>query len=140
MSTRASNRRTGASTGPGTGPTRRDVTIMGLALAAGAVARPAWAQQGSRPAVPPLIPRATMFGNSDKTSVQLSKDGRFLSWRAPVNGVLNVHVAPVGDLAAARPVTSATRRPVYGHFWAYDNRTIVYVDESEAMRTSASSR
>lgn len=95
MSTPDTSRRTGL--------TRREATIMGLALAAGAVARPAWAQQASLPAVPPLIPRATMFGNPDKSSVQLSKDGRFLSWRAPVNGVLNVHVAPVDNLAAARP-------------------------------------
>ena len=121
MSTRDTSRRTGL--------TRREATIMGLALGAGAIVRPAWAQQTSRPAVPPLIPRATMFGNPDKTSVQLSNDGRFLAWRAPVNGVLNVYVAPVDNLAAARPVTSATQRPVYGHFWAYDNRTIVYADD-----------
>ena len=61
--------------------------------------------------------------------MQLSHDGRHLSWSAPVNGVLNVHVAPIDNLAAARPVTSATRRPIYAHFWAYDNRTIVYADD-----------
>ena len=94
MSTRAPDRRTGTGPSTGTGPTRRDVTIMGLALAAGAVAAPAWAQQAGRPALPPLIPRAAMFGNPDKTSVQLSNDGRFLAWLAPANGVLNVHVAP----------------------------------------------
>ena len=123
MSTRDSDR--------STGPTRREVTIMGLSLAAGAVASPAWSPAGAQQAsaLPPLIPRATMFGNPDRSSVQVSHDGRHLSWSAPVNGVLNVHVAPIDNLAAARPVTSATRRPVYGHFWAYDNRTIVYADD-----------
>ena len=85
--------------------------------------------QAGAPEAPPLIPRAAIFGNPDKSSVQLSHDGRHLSWSAPVNGVLNVHVAPIDNLAAARPVTSATRRPIYGHIWAYDNRTIVYVDD-----------
>jgi dipeptidyl aminopeptidase/acylaminoacyl peptidase len=114
-----------------TGPTRREVTVMGLSLAAGAVAgpasSPAQAQEAGTP--PPLIPRASIFGNPDRSYVQLSHDGRHLSWLAPVDGVLNVHVAPIDNLAAARPVTSATRRPVYGHFWAYDNRTVVYADD-----------
>jgi dipeptidyl aminopeptidase/acylaminoacyl peptidase len=122
MSTRDTGRRTG--------PTRREATIMGLSLAAaGAVAHPAWAQPAERPALPALIPRAVLFGNPDRTSVQLSYDGRFLSWRAPVDGVLNVLVAPVDNLAAARPVTNGTQRPIYGYLWAYDNRTIVYADD-----------
>jgi dipeptidyl aminopeptidase/acylaminoacyl peptidase len=119
----ASDRRTR----PSTGPTRREVTIIGLSLAAGAVAGPAWTQQAQ--AAPPLIPRAILFGNPDKSSVQVSNDGRHLSWSAPVNGVLNVFVAPIDNLAAARPVTSSTQRPVYGYFWAYDHRTIVYGDD-----------
>src|SRR5262245_15160620 len=101
--------------------------MMGLALAIGgtgwAGTRAAWAQQAAPPTLPPLIPRAALFGNPERTSVQLSHDGRWLAWLAPSNGVLNVHVAPIGDLAAARNVTGSAKRPVYGYFWAYDNRT-----------------
>ena len=110
-----------------TGPTRREVTIMGLSLAAGTVTGPAWAQ----PALPPLIPRSAIFGNPDRTYVELSHDGRSIAWLAPANGVLNVFVAPIADLAAARAVTNATNRPIYGYFWAYDNRTIVFADDAD---------
>ncbi|HUH01114.1 MAG TPA: hypothetical protein VML75_03905, partial [Kofleriaceae bacterium] len=42
-----------------------------------------------------LIPRAVLFGNPDKAGPQISPDGKQLSWLAPVDGVLNVWVAPV---------------------------------------------
>jgi dipeptidyl aminopeptidase/acylaminoacyl peptidase len=109
---------------------------MGLAVALGAGrlgAGSALAQQAGATGtaeLPPLIPRAAIFGNPDRVSVQLSPDGRWLAWLAPANGVLNVSVAPVADLAAARTVTNAAKRPVYGYIWAYDSRTILYVDDA----------
>jgi dipeptidyl aminopeptidase/acylaminoacyl peptidase len=105
----------------------------GLALALGAGRfglSTAWAQQAGPAGLPPLIPRATLFGNPDRVSVQLSPDGRWLGWLSPSNGVLNVFVAPVADPAAARAITSATKRPVYGYFFAYDNRTVVFADDA----------
>jgi dipeptidyl aminopeptidase/acylaminoacyl peptidase len=107
------------------------VNIMGLSLAlsaaAGGATTPAWGQQ---PTLPPLIPRAALFGNPDRSAVQLSPDGRWLSWLSPSNDVLNVFVAPVADLSKARAVTDSAKRPVYGYMWAYDNRTVVYVDDA----------
>src|SRR5688500_15353253 len=41
-----------------------------------------------------LIPRAILFGNPERASVQLSPDGKYISWLAPSNGVMNVWVAP----------------------------------------------
>jgi dienelactone hydrolase len=104
---------------------------MGLALALGAGRAafvPAWGQQ-PQPALPPLIPRSVIFGNPDRVSVKLSPDGRWLGWLAPTSGVLNVFVAPVADLAAARAITGSTRRPVYGYFWAYDSQTVLFIDD-----------
>ena len=66
----------------------------------------------------PLIPRKLLFGNPDKINVQLSPDGRFLSYAAPVDGVLNVWVGPVDDPAAARPVTRDTFGGIGNYFWA----------------------
>jgi dipeptidyl aminopeptidase/acylaminoacyl peptidase len=112
------------------------VGLMGLAVALGAGrlgAGSALAQQAGATGsaeLPALIPRAAIFGNPDRVSVQLSPDGRWLAWLSPANGVLNVSVAPVADLAAARTVTGATKRPVYGYIWAYDSRTILYVDDA----------
>jgi dipeptidyl aminopeptidase/acylaminoacyl peptidase len=114
------------------GPSRRDLGLVGLALALGparSLLGAAWAQQPAGPALPPLIPRSVLFGNPERVSVKLSPDGRSIAWLAPADGILNVFVAPIADLAAARAVTAATRRPIYGYFWAYDSRTILYIDD-----------
>ena len=52
-----------------------------------------------------LIPREVLFGNPQKASARISPNGKWLSYLAPVEGILNVWVSPVGDLAAAKPVT-----------------------------------
>src|SRR5688572_12222946 len=75
---------------------------------------------------PSLLPRQLIFGNPDRTAPRLSPDGKQLAWTAPKDGVLNVYVAPVGDLAKARPVTDEKNRPVPGFNWAYDNKHILY--------------
>lgn len=78
----------------------------------------------------PLIPRAHLFGNPQRTNVHISPDGRFLSWLAPVAGVMNVWVAPLDDLARARAVTHDTARGIPFHSWTYDGH-IVYQQDVE---------
>ena len=78
----------------------------------------------------PLIPRAALYGNPERADVQISPDGSHLSWLAPVDGVLNVWVAPVDDLAAARPVTTDTRRGIRSHDWAYTNRHVLFPQDT----------
>ena len=52
------------------------------------------------PAQPPeMIPRSLLFGNPERTNVQVSPDGRHLAWIAPVDGVLNLWVAPIDKLS-----------------------------------------
>ena len=67
----------------------------------------------------PLISRRVFFGNPDKASPQISPDGAWLSWLAPVDGVLNVWVAPAEKPAEARPVTRDTGRGVRLYSWTY---------------------
>jgi dipeptidyl aminopeptidase/acylaminoacyl peptidase len=76
-----------------------------------------------------LLPRADIFGNPERTSATISPDGRTLAFLAPREGVLNVWVAPVGDLAAAKPVTSETVRPIRQFSWAPDSSRILYVQD-----------
>ena len=52
-----------------------------------------------------LIPREDLFGNPTRAAGRLSPDGKWLSWLAPKDGVLNVFVAPVADITAAKAVT-----------------------------------
>src|SRR5437588_9694817 len=78
----------------------------------------------------PLIPRKLLFGNPDKAGAKISPDGKHISYLAPVSGVLNVWVAPVDDLAAARAVTHDKKRGIRSYFWAFNSRHILYVQDA----------
>ncbi|QYU69336.1 alpha/beta fold hydrolase [Leptolyngbya sp. 15MV] len=77
----------------------------------------------------PLIPREDLFGNPTRTGGQVSPDGKWLSWRAPRDGVLNVWIAPVSDPSAAKAITSSTDRPIPQYFWAPDSKSVLYIQD-----------
>ena len=77
-----------------------------------------------------LIPRKILFGNPDKASLNISSDGKFLSYLAPLNGVLNVYVMENKPNAKAIPVTDDTHRGIQIYFWAKDNQHILYMRDS----------
>ena len=83
-----------------------------------------------------LIPLEVLLGNPERAGAQISPDGKRLSYMAPLDGVMNVFVGPVGA-GSERPVTHDTERGIQGYFWAYDNRHILYMrdkDGSENFR------
>jgi dipeptidyl aminopeptidase/acylaminoacyl peptidase len=77
----------------------------------------------------PLIPREKIFGNPSQVAGRLSPDGKWLSWIAPRDGVLNIYVAPAGDPNAARPLTAETKRPIRQYFWSPDSRQILFIND-----------
>lgn len=81
-------------------------------------------------ALPPLIPREALFGNPDRLCVRISPDGRQLGCIAPLNGVLNVWVRPV-EGGGARAVTNDTHRGIREFSWAYDGRSLLYVQDRD---------
>ena len=78
---------------------------------------------------PELIPRKTLFGNPERTDVRISHDGTRISYLAPVDGVMNVWVAPVDAIQDARPVTQDTDRGIRLYFWTYNPGYIMYVQD-----------
>lgn len=78
----------------------------------------------------PLIPRSVLFGNPERTQGRLSPDGAAMSFMAPLDGVLNVWIAPAGNLEDARPLTSETGRGVQSHGWAYNSTHLLYIKDS----------
>ena len=80
---------------------------------------------------PALIPRKTLFGNPERADVRISHDGTRISYLAPVDGVLNVWVAPVDAIEDARPVTQDTDRGIWFYVWTYNPDRILYIQDSE---------
>lgn len=76
-----------------------------------------------------IISRELLFGNPERTTGRLSHDARHVSWLAPVDGVLNVWVAPVDDPGAAKPVTRDDYRGIRNYFWSYTNEHIIYLQD-----------
>ncbi|HKM74769.1 MAG TPA: S9 family peptidase, partial [Stellaceae bacterium] len=87
---------------------------------------------GSAPeAIVPLVPRRTFFRNPDRANVQLSSDGAQLAWTEPVAGIQNVFIAPLNDIGQARQVTWETRRSISSYLWAYTDRHLVVLRDSD---------
>ena len=69
-----------------------------------------------------LVPRSVFFGNPARTQGRISPDGTKMSFLAPVDGVLNVWVGPLGDFDAARPITQDTGSGIDSHQWALNSK------------------
>jgi dipeptidyl aminopeptidase/acylaminoacyl peptidase len=74
----------------------------------------------------PLIPRKLFFGNPDAADVFVSPDGKWLSYLAPRNGVLNLWIAPIDHLDRAKCLTDDHKRNIRNQFWTYDSRYLLY--------------
>lgn len=75
-----------------------------------------------------LIPREVIFGNPEKTSPEISPDGKRIAYIAPHEGVLNVWLRTVGQ-TDDRVVTQDQDRGIRMYFWAKDNRHILYLQD-----------
>jgi len=113
---------------------------LALAASLAAIAAAANAQQGETMSTTtaaeavasvPLIPREALYGNPTRASGMVSPDGKWLSWMAPHEGVMNVWVAPASDPSAARRMTNATDRPIPQYFWAPDAQSLLYVQDKD---------
>ncbi|WP_247894555.1 S9 family peptidase [Azospirillum sp. B510] len=69
----------------------------------------------------PLIPRRHLFGNPTASSAQLSPDGKWLTWLSPHEGVTNVWMAPVDNIAAAEPLTRVKDHSISSYGWTLDS-------------------
>jgi dipeptidyl aminopeptidase/acylaminoacyl peptidase len=76
---------------------------------------------------PELIPRRLIFADLERSLVRISPDGTRIVFRAPVDGVLNLWVAPIDRIEKAHSVTAVTDRNLGPSvFWMHDNRHIVF--------------
>ena len=78
----------------------------------------------------PLILRSALFGNPVKFGALLSPDGKWVSWIAPVNGLLNVWVAPSDKPEVGKAITASTDHPISTHFWSSDSNQILFIKDN----------
>ncbi|RST64549.1 S9 family peptidase [Candidatus Aquarickettsia rohweri] len=78
-----------------------------------------------------LIPRKILFGNPEKANVQISKDGKHISYLSDKNGALNIFVALLDNLNAAKAITNDSKRGIRSYFWSYDNNHILYLKDND---------
>ena len=76
-----------------------------------------------------LIPRQDLFGNPEKSSAEVSPDGKWIGWLAPKDGVMNVWVAPIDKPEAAAPVTDDKKRGIRMYHWSYDGAHLIYMQD-----------
>jgi dipeptidyl aminopeptidase/acylaminoacyl peptidase len=80
--------------------------------------------------LPPLIDRGLFFADPETSGGQISPDGKFLAFRRPYKGVLNLWVKGMDQpFSAARPVTAGSKQPVQESFWTEDSRYLVYTQD-----------
>lgn len=78
-----------------------------------------------------MIPRQVLFGNPEKSMARISPDGEYLSYLAPVEGVLNVWVTAVEYPDSARPITKDEERGIRLYNWTYDGQHILYYQDAK---------
>ncbi|CAA9498556.1 MAG: Dipeptidyl anminopeptidase [uncultured Sphingomonadaceae bacterium] len=105
------------------------VALAAPVIAQGSAASAPAPAAGAPADAPPLIARDKLFGNPSRTAGRISPDGRWLSWIAPRDGVLNIWVAPASDPQAARALTNEKARPIRSYNWSPDARQILFVND-----------
>ncbi|MEH2012180.1 S9 family peptidase [Nostoc sp.] len=83
------------------------------------------------PSLAPLIPREILFGNPEKTSPQLSPDGKYLAYIAPdEKNVLQVWLRTVGQ-EDDQILTADKKRGIRIFFWTYNADQLIYMQDSD---------
>lgn len=76
----------------------------------------------------PLLPLEDFFRNPDRTSFDISPDGKYISFLAPYENRMNIHVQAVGSAKITR-LTSETDRDIAGYYWA-NNKRLLYLKDN----------
>ncbi|HVQ37917.1 MAG TPA: S9 family peptidase, partial [Pyrinomonadaceae bacterium] len=80
--------------------------------------------------LPPVIDRELLFGNPEIAGAQISQDGKFIAFRKPHNGTMNIWVKRADEpFAKARLLTNETKRPIRSFFWSRDGKFILFVND-----------
>lgn len=80
--------------------------------------------------LPPLIPRAILFGNPQRSRPRLSPDGKHLAYIAPdANNVLQVWLRDPSS--GDRQLTQDKKRGIRSYFWTYQENRLIYLQDAD---------
>jgi len=77
-----------------------------------------------------LIPREILLTHPEKLNVSLSPDGKYISYLSPIDGILNLWIAPVDNLEQPILITNNIDRGTNQYYWLYDNQHIIYIQNT----------
>src|SRR5579862_2587989 len=83
----------------------------------------------SRADLPPLIRRKLLFGNPERAMARISPDGKWISFLAPSNGVMNLWFRGSDSLATDTLLTADTGRGIRQYLWAEDSKRLLYLQD-----------
>ncbi|HEX8247760.1 MAG TPA: S9 family peptidase [Pyrinomonadaceae bacterium] len=87
------------------------------------VSRPVTAQNN----LPPIIDREIFFGNPEISGARISPDGKFIAFRKPYKGTMNIWLKRAAEpFDRARVLTNESARPISSFFWSRDSRFILF--------------
>ncbi|MFM1794363.1 MAG: hypothetical protein RL642_748, partial [Bacteroidota bacterium] len=79
----------------------------------------------------PLLDRDLFFGNPEIAGGQISPDGKYITFMKEHQGIMNIFIKGFDEpFEKARPITDS-KRPLYGYFWTYDSKYILYVKDND---------
>jgi hypothetical protein len=77
--------------------------------------------------LPPIIDREIFFGNPEITGARISPDGKFIAFRKPYKGMMNVWLKGADEpFERARILTNESARPIPNFFWSRDSKFIMF--------------
>ena len=81
--------------------------------------------------LPTLIPRETLFGNPERTSPQLSPDGKYIAYLAPdEKNILQVWLRELENQTATK-LTNDQKRGIRSFFWTYNPEKLIYLQDAD---------
>lgn len=75
----------------------------------------------------PIIPLEDFFKNPEKSSYQISPDGKYFSFMAPYENRMNIFIQEIGKDSVTQ-LTEEKDRDISGYFWANNNRILFLKD------------
>lgn len=81
--------------------------------------------------LPPLIPRDLLFGNPERTTPQISPDGKRIAFIAPdEKNILQIWVRTMGQ-QDDKMISSDKKRGIRRYFWTYDSDQLMYLKDND---------